>query len=252
MPPGCQGGTVVDHGAVAHVVAVTPRNRRRQASSGARVGIADVPGGEELLQRALAASIGTAKPTPSSPTRGSQRICALIPIARPRASRSGPPELPRLIGASVWIASKRLYGPSSATGSSGRAPRRRRPRARSRPERDPIAATGSPTATESELPSGTGTSGAQRGRPAGRRRRHRDPSRRPARHLVAVGNRTETARAGGCLGRAASDHVRGGEDEAGARDDEAGSLRDGEPGVGRRWRRSSRPPDFSARRSAAA
>ena len=37
-----------------------------------------------------------------------ERIWALIPITRPRASKSGPPELPWLIGASVWIASTRL------------------------------------------------------------------------------------------------------------------------------------------------
>jgi len=33
----------------------------------------------------------------------------LIPITRPRASKSGPPEFPWLIGASVWIASTRSY-----------------------------------------------------------------------------------------------------------------------------------------------
>ena len=49
-------------------------------------------------------STGTAKPTPSPPPPV-DRICELIPITRPRASTSGPPELPRLIAASVWIAS---------------------------------------------------------------------------------------------------------------------------------------------------
>jgi len=52
----------------------------------------------------LAESIGTAKLTPSKPDSRLERICALIPITRPCASSSGPPELPWLIGASVWIA----------------------------------------------------------------------------------------------------------------------------------------------------
>jgi hypothetical protein len=36
------------------------------------------------------------------------RIWALIPITRPRASKSGPPEFPCVIGASIWIASTTL------------------------------------------------------------------------------------------------------------------------------------------------
>ena len=48
--------------------------------------------------------MGIANPTPSA-VPDSERIWALIPITRPRASKSGPPELPRLIGASIWIAS---------------------------------------------------------------------------------------------------------------------------------------------------
>ena len=51
----------------------------------------------------LAVSIGMAKPTPElSPE--SLSICALTPITLPlTASISGPPELPWLIAASVWI-----------------------------------------------------------------------------------------------------------------------------------------------------
>ena len=48
-------------------------------------------------------SIGTAKPTPSLPPE-LVLICWLIPITWPSASSSGPPELPGLIEASVWIA----------------------------------------------------------------------------------------------------------------------------------------------------
>jgi hypothetical protein len=54
-----------------------------------------------------AALMGTANPTPSA-VPDSLRIWALIPITCPRASNIGPPELPRLMGASVWIASTRL------------------------------------------------------------------------------------------------------------------------------------------------
>ncbi len=55
----------------------------------------------------LAALMGMAKPTPSA-VPDSLLICALMPMTSPPASNIGPPELPRLIGASVWIASTRL------------------------------------------------------------------------------------------------------------------------------------------------
>ena len=46
---------------------------------------------------------GIAKPTPSLPP-DSLSICELTPMTLPLASSSGPPELPWLIAASVWIA----------------------------------------------------------------------------------------------------------------------------------------------------
>ena len=46
---------------------------------------------------------GTANPTPSLPPE-SLSICELTPTTRPSRSSSGPPELPWLIAASVWIA----------------------------------------------------------------------------------------------------------------------------------------------------
>jgi hypothetical protein len=46
---------------------------------------------------------GTAKPIPTLPWLPAVAICELTPITRPRASSSGPPELPGLIGASVWM-----------------------------------------------------------------------------------------------------------------------------------------------------
>ena len=49
-----------------------------------------------------AVSTGTAKPMPTEPPEG-LKIMVLIPTMRPRESRSGPPELPGLIAASVWI-----------------------------------------------------------------------------------------------------------------------------------------------------
>ena len=47
---------------------------------------------------------GIAKPTPSLPPE-SLSICALTPITCACASSSGPPELPWLIAASVWMES---------------------------------------------------------------------------------------------------------------------------------------------------
>ena len=53
----------------------------------------------------LAVLTGTAKPMPTEPWPPPVAICELMPITRPFASRSGPPELPGLIEASVWITS---------------------------------------------------------------------------------------------------------------------------------------------------
>src|SRR2546430_449464 len=52
----------------------------------------------------LAVLIGIAKPIPTEPLpEPPVSIWALIPITRPAPSSSGPPELPGLIEASVWI-----------------------------------------------------------------------------------------------------------------------------------------------------
>ena len=93
----------------------------------------------------LTVSTGTAKPTPTFPWAPlSVAICVFTPITSPRAFKSGPPELPGLIGASVWIALSiaRLFGAwstrpialtipdvierSSRTGCRSRRPRPRR------------------------------------------------------------------------------------------------------------------------------
>src|SRR3954466_10456301 len=88
-----------------------------------------------------------------------------MPITRPWAASSGPPELPRLIAASVWIAPPiwkpvsesidRLVADTTPTDSDC-----------SSPNGEPIAATGSPTPPRPQAPD------------AGARRR---PHRRPRR-----------------------------------------------------------------------
>ena len=47
-------------------------------------------------------STGTAKPMPALAPEG-EKMAVLTPIRRPAESSSGPPELPGLIAASVWI-----------------------------------------------------------------------------------------------------------------------------------------------------
>ena len=84
-------------------------------------------------------------------------ICALIPSTAPLASSSGPPELPGLIAASVWIASPipkrvselmlRSTAEITPTLSDWRSPNGL-----------PMAATGSPTLMLAEDPSRSGVS----------------------------------------------------------------------------------------------
>ena len=50
----------------------------------------------------MAVLIGTAKPRPSLPPL-CEAICSLMPMTSPRESMSGPPELPWLMAASVWM-----------------------------------------------------------------------------------------------------------------------------------------------------
>ena len=50
----------------------------------------------------MARSMGIAKPSPSLPPPR-EMIDALMPMTSPDALTSGPPELPGLIDASVWI-----------------------------------------------------------------------------------------------------------------------------------------------------
>jgi hypothetical protein len=104
----------------------------------------------------LATSTGTAKPTPSPPP-DEVWICWLTPITRPPPSTSGPPELPGLIAASVWIAPaiwnavreemERSTAETTPTESDWRSP-----------NGEPMAATGVPTTTWALEPSGSGRS----------------------------------------------------------------------------------------------
>ena len=100
-----------------------------------------------------------AKPTPSKPP-DSEAIWALMPITVPRASRSGPPELPGFMAASVWIASSMVYWFGASMG---------RPMPLTMPDVAlmptsrglPMAMTGSPTPTASESPSVSGSSASR-------------------------------------------------------------------------------------------
>jgi len=65
------------------------------------VQVADRIAYRRLDGEARAMFTGTAKPMPTLPPEGDQ-IAVFTPITRPVASKSGPPELPRLMGASIW------------------------------------------------------------------------------------------------------------------------------------------------------
>ena len=52
----------------------------------------------------MAMLIGMAKPMPTDPPVW-EKMALLMPISAPRTSTSGPPELPGLIEASVWMKS---------------------------------------------------------------------------------------------------------------------------------------------------
>ena len=105
----------------------------------------------------LAVLIGTAKPIPMFPLPPAVSIWELMPTTRPRPSISGPPELPGLIAASVWITLSivKLLGDWIWRWRAETIPA---VTVRSRPNGLPIATTGSPTFTCEESPSGIGWS----------------------------------------------------------------------------------------------
>src|SRR5438309_1280974 len=80
----------------------------------------------------------------------------LMPTTAPAASTSAPPELPGLIAASVWIASRQASAePSGLLTHTGRFLAETIPSVTdpAYPSGEPIAITGSPTASWSESPS---------------------------------------------------------------------------------------------------
>ena len=88
-------------------------------------------------------STETAKPTPL-PSPVVVWIWALMPSTSPRASSSGPPELPWLIAASVWIAPS-VSKPVSDSIERSSAEMTPTESDCSSPNGLPIAATGEPT-----------------------------------------------------------------------------------------------------------
>ena len=87
-----------------------------------------------------------------------EKIAVLIPTTAPRLSMSGPPELPGLMDASVWM--KSSYGPLPMNRSLALT----MPVVTvwSSPKGLPMAMTGSPTWSRSESPSGRTDSFARR------------------------------------------------------------------------------------------
>ncbi len=105
-----------------------------------------------------AVSIGIAKPMPTLPLPPPPvAIWELIPITSPSALISGPPELPGLIAASVWITLV-IEKPSGASIWRCRAETMPLVTVRSSPKGLPIATTGSPTSISEELPRVSGCS----------------------------------------------------------------------------------------------
>ena len=105
------------------------------------------------LSFCLTVSIGIAKPMPTLPLPPPPvSICELMPMTRPVASSSGPPELPGLIAASVWMTLS-IVKPLGALIWRCSAETTPVVSVRSRPNGLPIAIVGSPTCRPFEEPS---------------------------------------------------------------------------------------------------
>src|ERR671912_247926 len=107
-------------------------------------------------------ALGMAKPTPMLPLwpneePGARAMAELTPITRPPMSRSGPPEFPGLMAASVWMALMKDWS-SSSPGVTGRSRALTIPdvTVESSPSGAPTATTWSPTTTSSERPNVSG------------------------------------------------------------------------------------------------
>ena len=121
----------------------------------AEVGVLHRAAADQLRHDRATVFEGIAKPMPSLPPE-SLAICAFTPITSPSRSRSGPPELPWLIAASVWIESLivKPFGAYICRCSALTIPL---VAVCSSPSGLPIATTSSPTVSESESPSSSGS-----------------------------------------------------------------------------------------------
>ena len=99
--------------------------------------------------RQPAVSIGTAKPMPTLPPPTAAGRITVDPDDPPAASISGPPELPGLIAASVWMTSSILEARDRGLDARCLAETTPVVSVRSRPNGLPIATIGSPTSTSS-------------------------------------------------------------------------------------------------------
>src|SRR5258707_939607 len=95
-----------------------------------------------------------AKPIPTLPPDG-EKIIEFMPMTWPRRSKVGPPELPRLIGASIWM--KSVYGPFPISRPSDETVAA--VTGLDRPNGLPTATTQSPTRTCRSSPNSTVGSG---------------------------------------------------------------------------------------------
>ena len=169
----------------ADAVTSAPARRRRSSDSSAaararvdvstctprKAGLTALPGASSAMS-ALAVEIGDGEADVLGVA--GDAIAVLMPITRPDALRSGPPELPGLIAASVWITSssalrrsvehRPVQGRDDARGH-GRARPRARARCRSRRRRRrPRSCSELPSATVRELGASTFTTARSFGR----------------------------------------------------------------------------------------
>ena len=162
--PGLVGRAALDdlcdeHAFVDRQVERLGQVRGDRAAADAEVGVLDLAVRSRAGRRLRAAVlIGIAKPMPTLPLPPPPvSICELMPITSPSASISGPPELPGLIAASVWITCE-IEKPLGAWIWRCRAETMPLVTVRSRPNGLPIATTGSPTSTSEESPRASGCS----------------------------------------------------------------------------------------------
>ena len=141
----------------------------------ARPGRSTPPAWRDLVDEVLGSATGTAKPTPAL-APDVEAMALLMPMTLASPSISGPPELPGLIGASVWM--RPVSMPTGESISRSRPLTMPEVTVWEMPKGLPMATTGSPTSTVSSgARSAAGRSWSARRRP--RRGRARAAGRRP-------------------------------------------------------------------------